>query len=185
MSPNHETPNLTQPPAADPAALIAQIRAMRDAIPEYTQLPVSARQSLHAVAATDPEFIRASINSIAESANVQQAIGRTPEDLRQELMVMQSWTDFEDEVRALLGGVAAANLVRRNRLGEAALAAYSFSQRLVRQKEHANLLPHVQTMKRLNRFGVKKSAKTPVPTPNTHPKAQTQAGQVAIAVTES
>jgi hypothetical protein len=170
----------TQTPAAaaattttvDPATLIAQIRAMRELIPDYTQLPVSARRSLAAMAATDPDFVRASINSIAESPNVQQALGRNPEDLRAESADTQRWTDLEDEARALLNGIAAGNLVRRNRLGEAALAAYSIARRLSRQKQHANLLPHVETMKRLNRFGVKKvkPAETkPDPAPSSEP----------------
>jgi hypothetical protein len=172
----NETRNVTQSATAppDPAILIAQIRAVRDAIPDFTQLTVPARQSLATVAATNPEFIRASINSVSESPNVQSALGRTPEDLRQEAGVVQSWDDLEDEVRALLAGVEATNLVRRNRLGEAALAIYAFARRLVRQKEHANLLPHVETMKRLNRFGNKKAkaptAEPPAPQPEPAPQ---------------
>ena len=186
MTTNNEALDLTQaataaatevPTAADPATLIAQIRAMRELIPDYAQLPTSARKSLAAVAATDPDFVRASINSVAESPIVEQAIGRTPEDLRQEAVETQGWTDLEDEVRGLLGGIATGNLVRRNRLGEAALAAYSISRRLVRQKKHANLLPHVETMRRLNRFGVKKAKPadtTPAPAPEPKPKADTE-----------
>jgi hypothetical protein len=159
---------------ADPATLIAQVRAMREVIPDYTHLPVPARQSLRAVASTDPDFVRASINSVSESPNVQQALGRTPEDLRQDLADVLSWTDLEDEVRALLDGVAAANLVRRNRVGEAALATYAIARRLVRDKQHANLLPHVATMKQLNRFGVKRVKATPAPAPTPAPTPHVQ-----------
>ena len=164
-----------QPLKPDPTTLIAQIRAMRDQIPDYTQLPLSARQSIRAVAATNPEFVRASINGVAESPNMQQALGRTPEDLRREAAETQGWSDLEDEVRALLEGVVASNLVRRNRIGEAALAAYAIARRLARQKQHANLLPHVDTMKRLNKFGVKRgkpASTTPAPTPTPPPKQE-------------
>jgi len=155
-----------QPLKLDPTTLIAQIRAMRDQIPEYTQLPIPTRRSIAVVAATNPDFVRASINSVAESANVQQALGRTPEDLRQETTEAQSWSDVEDELRALLDGVVTSNLVRRNRIGETALAAYAIARRLARQKQHANLLPHVDTMKRLNKFGVKRAKPvTPAPAP--------------------
>jgi hypothetical protein len=173
MFQNNESSNPTAVAAAetppDPKILIAQLRAMRDQIPEYTQLSIPARKSIRVVAGTNPDFVRASINSVAESPNVQQALGRTPEELRQETVEAQGWTDFEDELRALLDGVAASNLVRRNRIGETALAAYAITRRLVRQKQHANLLPHVETMKRLNRFGVKRgkaSTPTPAPTPS-------------------
>jgi hypothetical protein len=153
---------------ADPATLIAQVRAMREVIPDYAQLRITERRSMQIVAGTDPDFVRASINSVSDSPNVQQALGRTPEELRQDLADVQSWTDLEDEVRALLDGVAAANLVRRNRVGEAALATYAIARRLVRDKQHANLLPHVATMKQLNRFGVKRAKATPPPAPTPH-----------------
>lgn len=159
-----------QPLKLDPMTLIAQLRAMRELIPDYTQLPIPARQSIRVVAATNAEFVRASINGVAESPNVQQALGRTPEDLRQETAEAQGWSDVEDELRALLNGVAASNLVRRNRIGETALAAYAIARRLARQKQHANLLPHVDTMKRLNKFGVKRAkpvSVAPAPAPAT------------------
>jgi hypothetical protein len=154
----------------NPMTLILQLRAMREQIPEYTQLPGPARRSIQVVAGTNPDFVRASINSVAESPNVQQALGRTADDLRRETAEAQGWSDLEDELRALLDGVTASNLVRRNRIGETALAAYAITRRLVRQKQHANLLPHVETMKRLNKFGVKRGkqpnpAPAPVPAP--------------------
>jgi len=46
-----------------------------------------------------------------------------------------------------LKGVGATNLVRRHRVGLAALQTYSISRQLIRQKEHVGLLPHVQGMK--------------------------------------
>ena len=166
MTQPHETP--VRPlaadppsPSPDPAALIAQVRALRAQIPDYTQLPLSQRRAMQIVAATNPDFVRASINSIAESLNVEQALGRTPDDLRQEASSVQGWTDLEDEVRALLSGLSTGNLVRRNRLGEAALTVYSVARRLVRQRQHEHLLPHVETMRRLNRFGVKKAKAAP------------------------
>jgi len=168
-------------PAPNTATLVAQLRAIRAVIPDYTQLALSAERSLRPVAAgTDPDFVQASINSVGANDNVQQAIGRTPEDLRQETADAQSWTSVEDEAAALLKGIATANLVRRHRIGTTALAVYAISRRLAKQPEHANLLPHVATMKRLNRFGVRKRAKTPAnpapkpePTPSPEPPHST------------
>jgi hypothetical protein len=178
MTQQNGHPNPTQSAAAtapvDAATLIAQIRAMRELIPDYTQLPTGGRRSIATLAATDPDFVRASINSVAESANVQQALGRTPEDLRQATVEAKGWTDLEDEIRALLDGVVSGNMVRNSRIGEAALAAYAIARRLSRQKQHANLLPHVETMRRLNRFGVRKAKTpaTPAPTPSTEPQSE-------------
>jgi hypothetical protein len=75
----------------------------------------------------------------------------------------------EDELRAMLKGVAAANVSRRNRIGKTALLTYAVSQKLVRSEEHADLLPHVEVMNRMNRFGKRKAKKavpgTPAPVP--------------------
>jgi hypothetical protein len=72
---------------------------------------------------------------------------RHRDELRQETVDTQGWSDFEDEPRTLLDGVSASNLVRRNRIGTTALAAYVITRPLVRQKQHANLLPHVAGFK--------------------------------------
>jgi hypothetical protein len=151
------------PPATVQETLVAQLRAMRALIPDYTQLPVPEKKSLIVVAkGTDPEFIQSAINSVGASTNVQQAIGQTPEQLRQDTADAQSWTVVEDEARALLNGIAAGNLMRHYRIGKTALAVYSIASRLAQQQpEHSDLLPHVATMKRLNRFGVKKRLTKP------------------------
>ena len=54
--------------------------------------------------------------------------------------------------RTMLRGVAAANLSRRHRVGLITLQTYSISRQLVRKKAHANLLPHVDGMRHLNKF---------------------------------
>lgn len=83
-------------------------------------------------------------------------------------MDANGWTALEDEARAFLNGIVAGNLVRKYRIGKKALAAYSIAKRLVQDPAHADLLPHVETMKRLNRFG-KKRAKTADPAPDPAP----------------
>ena len=166
-------PSDTPAPAPAPApantvqdTLVAQLRAMRDLIPDYTQLSTKEKRSLIPVAkATDPDFVQASINTVGASANVQQAIGATPEELRQDTMDAQGWTAVEDAARAFLNGVITANLVRRFRIGKRALATYSIATRLVQQPGHTDLLPHVATMKRLNRFGKKRASAAPKAVP--------------------
>src|SRR5258708_1954758 len=172
------------PPASVPDTLVAQIRAMRALIPEYQQLPGSVRKSLAVVAkSTNADFVQASINSIGVSPIVERAVGHTPDELRQDTADADNWTVVEDEARALLSGIVAANLVRRHRVGSAALVAYSIASRLVLLKKHADLLPHVEMMKRLNRFG-KKRAKPAAPAPapaTTAPTLTTTAEQPATA----
>jgi hypothetical protein len=136
-----------------PESIAEQLRALRQQIPSYSQLTTAEAQSLRSVAGADPAFVHASINSIGASPGVEAAIGLTPEALRLEADEALRWTAVEDELRAMLKGVAAANLTRRHRLGTVALQAYGISRLLVRRPEHADLLPHLAEMKRLNRFG--------------------------------
>src|SRR5258708_38766739 len=105
------------PPASVPDTLVAQIRAMRALIPAYQQLPGSVRKSLAVVAkSTNADFVQASINSIGPSPIVERAVGHTPDELRQDTADADNWTVVEDEARALLSGIVAANLVRRYRV---------------------------------------------------------------------
>jgi hypothetical protein len=65
--------------------------------------------------------------------------------------------------------VAAANLLRRHRIGLTALQTYQAARQLVRSDEHAHLLPLVAEMKRLNRFGKKRPVKAAAPQPAATP----------------
>jgi hypothetical protein len=140
-------------PPLEPEAIVEQLRALREQIPEYLQLAVTDARSLRRVAHVAGDFIQATINTVGASPQVQNVLGKSPAELRQDDGDAGRWTAVEDELRAMLKGVAAANLTRRHRIGLTALQTYGIARQLVRQKENANLLPHVQEMKRLNTFG--------------------------------
>ncbi len=154
-----------------PDDLIAQLRVLRAQIPGYQQLPVLDAASIRRVAHVNADFMQASFSAIGESSIVETAVKRSSNDLRQDLDVSGRWMQVEDELKAMLKGVAAGNLDRRHRLGLVALQAYSISRQLVRQKDNGNLLPHVQTMKRLNKFGKKRKVASQAPQPSPTPEA--------------
>jgi hypothetical protein len=141
-----------------PEAMVEQLRLLRQQIPEYSQLTNASASALRRAASLDPHFVQASINTIGASSVMAGSVGRAPEALRQDADEASRWTAVEDELKAMLKGVAAANLTRRHRIGLIALQTYSISRQLVRQPEHADLLPHVEEMKRLNRLGKRKPA---------------------------
>src|SRR5258708_665988 len=176
------TPNAQ--PAADPTpapitttspdAIVAQLRAIRQLIPEYQQLPATDRKALGIVAkGNSADFVQSSINTVGASPIIEQALGQSPEELRQDTTDAQNWSVVEDEARALLNGIVAGNLVRFHRIGSSALEAYGLAKRLVRRSAHADLIPHVELMKKLNKMGGGKKSKpavaTPAPAPVTHP----------------
>jgi len=151
-----------------PETVVETLRALREQIPEYVQLAPADAKSARTVASVHPDFAQAGINAIGASPLVQAVVGQTPEALQQESESAARWSMVEDELAAMLKGVSYANLMRRNRVGEAALTAYAVSKKLVRSPEHAGLLPHLEQMRKTNHFGRNQRPKVPpapAPTP--------------------
>jgi len=176
----------TEPPAGPATAsavtvadIVSRLREVRQLIPEFALLPLKDRRSLVPQSNLDPNFVAATINAAGASPLVETMLGRTQPELRQEADDSQHWTQLEDELRAMLDGVATGNRVRRSRIGKAALDVYAISRRLAMRPEHAALLPHVATMKRLGHFGRSKAKATapapaPKPVPSTVPSTEPQ-----------
>jgi hypothetical protein len=156
-----------------PEEAVELLRAIRRRIPQYVQLPSQESQAIRRVAHINPAFLDESINTAGASATVEGALGRTAQSLRQEADETARWSAFEAELRATHKGVTAANLVRRHRLGLAALQTYNITRQLVRQKEHADLLPHLQAMSRLNKFGRRRPTVPVEPAPAPPPPPDT------------
>ena len=71
---------VTEAPAKlEPEAIVEQLRALRDQIPEYGQLPVKRTRGLHAVSRADAPFIQAAINAVGASPAMSQALGKSAE----------------------------------------------------------------------------------------------------------
>src|SRR5262245_37761850 len=167
-------PTAGEPAMLEPEAIIEQLRALTRQIPKFGHLPGSTRRLLRGAANANPAFVQAALATVGASQVVQDAVGRTPEELRQESELADRWSAVEVEARALLEGVAAANLARRHRVALAALKTYSISRQLVRGDEHSDLLPHVAEMRRLNRFGRsrRKAEQPAAPAPGPAPVPQ-------------
>ena len=143
-----DTPMLT------PEQVVEQLRLLRQQIPEFVQLPNNREmKQLRRTASLNVAFAHEAINAVGASDIVQNVIGNTPDELHQAEDEVARWTAVESEMRSMLRGVVAANVVRRHRLCHAALQAFNVSKQLVRQEEHANLLPHVESMSRIRKFG--------------------------------
>jgi len=162
------------PVALEPEAVVEQLRALRAQIPDFGPLTVGRKRALRAVTNANPQFLQAAINSAGASQVVRDAVGE-PEELRRDIEIAARWSAVEDELRALLEGVASANLTRRHRVALAGLQAYHISRQLVRNEANSDLLPHVTEMRRQNRFGRRRpkpaepQPQSPAPPP--HPQA--------------
>jgi hypothetical protein len=168
MSESTQTPNN---PAMDagtiqalpPEDVVTQLRGLRQQIGEVTPLTKQQRTVLRRHAALPNGVVQASINALGASDDVQQALGQPADDVRQLAEEANRWTAVEDELRAMLKGVAGANLIRRQRVGLVSVQAYVISQQLARDPRNASLLPHVQEIKRLRGLGRRKKTATPAP----------------------
>ena len=81
-------------------------------------------------------------------------LGRTDEEMRLETEASNRWTAVADESRTLLKEILAANTIRRQRIGLAALQTYAICRQLARDDRHATrLAAPLAEMKRLNKFG--------------------------------
>jgi hypothetical protein len=76
MSENTTNTTQTPTPAVNPEDVVAQLRAIRQTIPDYGQVPVATRKTMRAASAVSVHFVNASINTIGASSNVQTAVGR-------------------------------------------------------------------------------------------------------------
>jgi hypothetical protein len=145
-----------------PEQIVEHLRMLRGHVPDFGPLPTPTAQSLRVIARIPAELVLASINTVGASPPLAAAISSDAPTLLAEREDIGRWSAVEAELRTMLDGVAASNLGRRHRLGLAVLQTYSIARQLVRRKEHADLLPHVENMRRANRFG-RKRPKPPQP----------------------
>lgn len=146
-------PAATDTPMLTPEQFIEQLRALQRQIPEFVQLAKTREmRTIRRIAKLSDEYSHEGIGAVGASEVVQSAIGQTPEQLHQSEDEIARWAVAESEVRTMLRGMSAGNLVRRHRLGLAVMQAYHVSRQLVRQEEHAHLLPHVERMAQLRKL---------------------------------
>ena len=143
----------SEKPMLTPEEVLEQLRALRERIPDFVHLPNDrATKYRRQKSRLNPEFAQQAIGAVGASATVQSAIGNTPEELLQAEDESRRWGLVEGELSSLQRGVAAGNVVRRERIAQAALQAYNVSTQLVKQEDHGDLLPHVERMKRVPKY---------------------------------
>jgi hypothetical protein len=153
-----------------PEGLVAQIRALRAQIPDYTQTPAHAVAALTRIGSIDSHFINAATSAIGTSTDLQTTLGATPQQCVDEITEANRWAQAEDEIAALHNGIRLANLTRKHRIGLRALRAYQMTKQLVRVQEHDDLKPHLAEMRRFNRFGKGRRNAGPQPSPAPAPQ---------------
>lgn len=160
-----DTPQQT--PTLAPEAIVEQLRAINAQIPEVQQLTPQQRHVTRnrARTAKHSDILQTSISMIGTTDVIANAVGHEAPEVRAMCDESNRWAAVEDELRAMLSGVAGANLLRQQRLADIAERAYGVGLQLVRDPEHAALIPHVQEIKRLKKIGRRKKPATAPQTP--------------------
>ncbi|HUP62500.1 MAG TPA: hypothetical protein VNA69_19000 [Thermoanaerobaculia bacterium] len=136
-----------------PEQIVEQLRMLREHVPDFGPLSVPDAASLRRTAHVDADFTQEAINTLGASPSVAGALRVKAEAVAAERDAVSRWSAVEAELRAMLQGVAAANLSRRHRVGLTTLQTYSIARQLMRSRDNADLMPHVAAMRRVNKFG--------------------------------
>ena len=174
-APAADTPQQT--PSLAPEVIVEQLRAISSQIPEAVPLTPDQRETVrnHSRTAKNGEILQTTISMVGTTDVISNAVGHDADGVRQLCDDSNRWAVVEDEVRALLNGISSANLVRRQQLAAIADTAYGVGLQLVRNPEHAALVPHVLEIKRLKSLGRRKkqptTPQTPIPNGPVTPQA--------------
>lgn len=173
MSTNHGNPSQnaaadtpqTAPPT--PEQIVEQLRALVAQIPALPTLTDLERRLVRNRGRMPEAEVLASVNVVGSSDRVSQAVGLPAPDVQQLVVDNVRWTSVESELKGALKAVADANLLRRQRSQIIAIQAYGIGQQLARDPENAEVVPHIQEMKRLKALRRRKStAGTTASNPN-------------------
>jgi hypothetical protein len=170
VNPTAQAADTPQPtPSLTPETIVQQLRTIGGQLPEATPMTADQRDALrnHSRTAKNGEILQRSISLVGTTDVISNAVGHDAEGVRQLCDDSNRWGVVEDELRALLNGVSSANLVRRQQLAAIADTAYGVGVQLLRNPEHASVVPHVQEIKRLKGIDRRKrpAAKPQTPAP--------------------
>ena len=151
-----------------PEQIVEQLRALKTQIADVTPLTPQQRENVRLKTRVPQPVVEASINVIGASEMISQAIGVPAAAVRQMLDDAARWSAVEGELRAVLNGVAGANLVRRQRIAIVTGQAYNLGKQLAAVPGQSELVPHVEEVKRLRKLSnrKKRTPEPPAPAPS-------------------
>jgi len=155
MAKSTKTPNKTLSHSADAAALLGDIRSLREKIPGFTQPQSSqAARRIIANAAVPDGFLESVSVAVQSSPSLKDASAVDPEAVRDVIRFSAAYAPVAEELEALARAVRHTISVKRAETAQSSLAAYDLAKGLARKTDGADLVPHIAEMrKNLNRGG--------------------------------
>lgn len=158
---------LPSPHAEGARNLIEKIRALRAEIPRLTLiLAEDDGRRLSARTGVPDSVLESASVAIQTSPRLESVAGMDAATLRDSYGFAIAYDPVVVELLSLARTVAHSIRLERAQAAAAALDVYAVAQRLSRQKDGAELLPHVEDMRRkLNKNRTRKSNSNPDPAP--------------------
>ena len=165
MATNNPTPS----PHADAAKVILdKLRALRAEIPGFVpNVPTEVRQFIATSSLPDP-FLESASVSIQASTKLEQAASLDAATLRDAFAFAIAYDAIVQELASLSRAVKHTIRVARAEAGASALDIYAIAQRLSKRKDGADLLPHVEDMRRKLKKRARKTIGEPAPAPDSN-----------------
>ena len=151
------------PHTAEAKAFVEQIRTLRAAIPRLKPEGPRDARDMASRSSVDQEFIEAAGAAMQASDLLDGSSPTTAEALRDAIAFALAYqaalTEGKAFVRALTHTLRAAKATA----GGHALDIYSLAQRLAKKENGAELVPHVENMRRKLKNGRRKAISEPAP----------------------
>jgi hypothetical protein len=166
--------NILPSPHAEAAkALLDKIRALRAEVPRFvTEVPPRERRRLVPPAAVPPAVMESASVAIQSSERLAAAAATDAATLRDTYSYALAYEAVARELQAFAASVTHTVRVQRAAAGASALDVLALARRLARQKDGAELLPHVADMQRKLNRGRGRKAATKAPELPTSPDAE-------------
>jgi hypothetical protein len=155
----------TSPHAEAAKALLDKIRALRTEVPRLIpEIPEESKKLVPKAAVPDP-FIESASVSIQAFARLETAADSDAATLRDAFAYAIAYDAVVQELFSFGRTMAHSIRVQRAKAGASALDIYAIARRYSKQKSGAELIPHVEDMRRKLKRGRRKTTSQPVPDP--------------------
>lgn len=148
-------------------ALLDKIRALRAEVPRFVpDPPTSEKRRLNSKVSVPAACRESASVAVERSQRLQNAAGADAAKLRDTSSYATAYEAVVQELHAFARDMAHSIRVQLAEAGGSTLDVLAIARRLAKQKDGAELLPHVEDMQRkLNRRRTRKTTSDPVPVP--------------------
>ena len=121
---------------------------MRGRIPKFAIPAKGDGRRLAPAASVPPEFVELTAVAVTTHTSLQRGGAMDSAERRDLVRYAAAYNPVADELEAMAHFVRHSVTAALNRVGSDALATYALAQRLSKRPETADLLPHVEDMRR-------------------------------------